>query len=234
MDIVLEARYLSRIAESMSKPDLEKNGVSLIEQMAGHQLVPVIVMDRAEDGKPLAEALIAGGLPVAEVTMRTPAALGAMKEIGQYDEILLGAGTVLTADQVDMAVDCGAKYMICPGIHEAVIERCLELDVLVIPGVITPSDIAKAMSYGLEVVKFFPAEAFGGAKTLKAMAAPYGDMRFVPTGGIHAGNVMDYLSLPSVVACGGSWMVERGLIKEGNFTEIKSRVSEAVQLVQEG
>ncbi|MBT8044691.1 MAG: bifunctional 4-hydroxy-2-oxoglutarate aldolase/2-dehydro-3-deoxy-phosphogluconate aldolase, partial [Verrucomicrobiae bacterium] len=182
---------------------------SLIKQMGSHQLVPVIVMDKAEDGKPLAEALIAGGLPVAEVTMRTDAAIGAMKEIGQYDEILLGAGTVLTAGQVDQAVDAGARYVICPGMHEEVIERCLELGVLVIPGAITPSDIAKAMSYGLQVVKFFPAESFGGAKTLKAMAAPYGEMGFVPTGGINAGNVIDYLSMPSVVACGGSWMVER-------------------------
>jgi len=217
--------------------DTQKEGqngdVNLVNQMGGHQLVPVIVMDCSDNGKPLAEALIAGGLPVAEVTMRTPAALGAMKEIGAYDEILLGAGTVLTADQVDMAVDVGAKYIICPGMHESVIERCLELDVLVIPGVITPSDIAKAMSYGLELVKFFPAESFGGAKTLKAMAAPYGDMRFVPTGGINAGNVMDYLSMPSVVACGGSWMVERGLIQDGNFEEIKTRVAGAVQLVKQ-
>ncbi len=200
--------------------------------MSGHRLVPVIVMDRVEDGKPLAEALIEGGLPVAEVTMRTAAALGAMKEIGSYDEILLGAGTVLTADQVDMAVDSGASYIISPGMHEEVVERCLDLGVLVIPGVITPSDIAKAMSYGLGLVKFFPAESFGGAKTLKAMAAPYGDMRFVPTGGINAGNVMDYLTLPSVAACGGSWMVERSLIKEGDFAEIRTRVSAAVDLVK--
>lgn len=204
----------------------------MVDQMSGHRLVPVIVMDRVEDGKPLAEALIEGGLPVAEVTMRTAAALGAMKEIGSYDEILLGAGTVLTADQVDMAVDSGASYIISPGMHEEVVERCLDLGVLVIPGVITPSDIAKAMSYGLGLVKFFPAESFGGAKTLKAMAAPYGDMRFVPTGGINAGNVMDYLTLPSVAACGGSWMVERSLIKEGDFAEIRTRVSAAVDLVK--
>ncbi|MBT8036617.1 MAG: bifunctional 4-hydroxy-2-oxoglutarate aldolase/2-dehydro-3-deoxy-phosphogluconate aldolase [Verrucomicrobiae bacterium] len=212
--------------------DTEKCGVGLVDKMSVHQLVPVIVMDRAEDGKPLAEALIEGGLPVAEVTMRTSAALGAMKQIGAYSDILLGAGTVLTADQVDMAVDSGASYIISPGMHEEVVERCLDLGVLVIPGVITPSDIAKAMSYGLDLVKFFPAESFGGAKTLKAMAAPYGEMRFVPTGGINAGNVMDYLTLPSVAACGGSWMVERGLIQEGNFTEIVSRVRGAVDLVK--
>ena len=199
--------------------------------LSQHQLVPVIVMDREDDGKPLAEALIQGGLPVAEVTMRTPAALGAMKQISEFSEILLGAGTVVTADQVDMAVDAGCSYIICPGIHESVIERCLELDVLCIPGVITPSDIAKAMSYGLDLVKFFPAEAFGGAKTLKAMAAPYGNMKFVPTGGINASNVMSYLELPFVAACGGSWMVDRNLIKDGNFQQVTNLISEAVNLV---
>jgi len=199
--------------------------------LAQHQLVPVIVLDKAEDAKPLANALIAGGLPVAEVTMRTPAALAAMKEISQFSEITLGAGTVVTPDQVDMAVDAGCKYIICPGMHDAVIERCLELDVLVIPGVITPSDIARAMAFGLKLVKFFPAEAFGGAKTLKAMAAPYGEMKFVPTGGINAGNVMDYLAMPSVSACGGSWMVDRRLINAGAFEQITRLIAEAVELV---
>ena len=205
---------------------------AIIHRLEQGKLVPVIILDRAEDGAPLAEALIEGGLPVAEVTMRTPAALDAMKAINQYPDILLGAGTVCTADQVDQAVECGAKYIICPGIHEEVVERCLELNVLVFPGVITPSDIAKAMSYGLDLVKFFPAESFGGAPTLKAMSAPYHNMRFIPTGGIHAGNVMDYLSIASVAACGGSWMVDRNLIQGGHFSEITNRISNAVNLVQ--
>ncbi|MBK1831031.1 bifunctional 4-hydroxy-2-oxoglutarate aldolase/2-dehydro-3-deoxy-phosphogluconate aldolase [Verrucomicrobiaceae bacterium R5-34] len=204
----------------------------IVCQMKSHRLVPVIVLDRAEDGAPLAEALVSGGLPVAEVTMRTPAALDAMRNIAQFPDVLLGAGTVLQPEQVDMAVDSGAKYIICPGMHRGVIERCLELGVLCIPGAITPSDIALAMDYGLEQVKFFPAEAFGGAKTLKAMAAPYQEMRFVPTGGIHAGNVADYLAIPSVVACGGSWMVDRKLVNEGKFDAITSLVSEAVNLVK--
>ncbi|MCP5538024.1 MAG: bifunctional 4-hydroxy-2-oxoglutarate aldolase/2-dehydro-3-deoxy-phosphogluconate aldolase [Akkermansiaceae bacterium] len=204
----------------------------IARQLESHKLVPVIVLDDAKDAAPLAEALVSGGLPVAEVTMRTSAALDAMREISKHPDVLLGAGTVCTAQQVDQAVDCGAKYIICPGMHDEVVVRCQELGVLVIPGVITPSDIARAMSHGLEVVKFFPAEAFGGAKTLKAMAAPYGDMKFVPTGGINEGNVMDYLSMPCVSACGGSWMVERSLIQAGDFSEIESRVRGAVALVR--
>lgn len=211
--------------------DTDSNA-EIINRLSAGKLVPVIVLDKAEDASPLAESLIEGGLPVAEVTMRTPAALAAMKEIGQHPEVLLGAGTVVTADQVDQAVDAGARYIICPGFHEAVVQRCQELGVLVIPGVITPTDIAKAMSYDIDVVKFFPAEAFGGASTLKAMAAPYGDMRFVPTGGINANNVSSYLEIPSVAACGGSWMVDRKLIQAGDFPKITSLVRDAVALVR--
>ena len=211
--------------------DTDSNA-EIINRLSAGKLVPVIVLDKAEDASPLAESLIEGGLPVAEVTMRTPAALAAMKEIGQHPEVLLGAGTVVTSDQVDQAVDAGARYIICPGFHEAVVQRCQELGVLVIPGVITPTDIAKAMSYDIDVVKFFPAEAFGGASTLKAMAAPYGDMRFVPTGGINANNVSSYLEIPSVAACGGSWMVDRKLIQAGDFTKITSLVRDAVALVR--
>ena len=204
---------------------------SIIDRLSLGRLVPVIVLDDEKDAAPLAESLIEGGLPVAEVTMRTSAALDAMKQIAKYPEVLLGAGTVCTAEQVDQAVDAGARYIICPGFHEEVVQRCLELEVVVIPGVITPTDIAKAMSYGLEVVKFFPAEAFGGSKTLKAMAAPYGGMRFVPTGGINAQNVSSYLEISSVAACGGSWMVDRKLIQAGKFDGITELVRDAVNLV---
>jgi len=204
----------------------------IINRLSAGKLVPVIVLDDAGDAAPLAESLIKGGLPVAEVTMRTPAALDAMKEISKYSDVLLGAGTVCTADQVDQAVDAGACYIICPGLHEEVVQRCQELGVLVIPGAITPTDIAKAMSYGLDIVKFFPAESFGGAKTLKAMSAPYGDMRFVPTGGINAKNVSNYLAIPSVAACGGSWMVDRKLIQAGDFDKITTLVQDAVTLVR--
>lgn len=216
----------------MSEINIENNTAAVTTRLGAGKLVPVIVLDRAEDASPLAESLIEGGLPVAEITMRTPAALDAMKAMANHPEVLLGAGTVCTADQVDQAVDSGAKYIICPGLHEEVVERCLELNVLVIPGVITPTDIAKAMSYGLDLVKFFPAESFGGAKTLKAMAAPYGNMRFVPTGGINLQNVTSYLEIPSVTACGGSWMVDRGLIKAGKFSEITTLVRDAVALAQ--
>ena len=214
----------------MTAPSAQEHQTTIETRLTKKRLVPVIVLDRAEDAAPLAESLIQGGLPVAEITMRTPAALDAMKIVSQYPDVLLGAGTVCTAEQVDQAVDCGANYIISPGMHEEVIERCFELNVLAVPGVITPSDIAKAMSYGLDLLKFFPAEAFGGAKTLKAMSAPYSHIRFVPTGGIHASNVTDYLNLPSVAACGGSWMVDRNLIKEGKFDRITELVHDALTL----
>ena len=195
------------------------------------RLVPVIVLDDAADAWPLAQALKAGGLPCAEVTLRTPAAEEALREMAKDADILLGAGTVLRPEQVDLAVKAGAKFIVTPGYSAAVVERCRSVGVPIIPGVATPTEVQQALEAGVDTVKFFPAESIGGARALAAIAAPFGDMRFVPTGGITAANVGDYLALPSVLAAGGSWMAGRDLVRAGRFEEITRLTSEAVAIV---
>jgi len=202
------------------------------ECIQSHRIVPVVVLDSVDAAVPLADALIAGGLPVAEVTFRTPVAAACMKALSSHGGILVGAGTVTSADHVDIARDSGADFIVCPGFHESAVKRSLELGLPVYPGIVTPSDIARAMDYGLEVVKFFPAETFGGVRALKALSGPYHTMRFIPTGGINASNISDYLALPSVLACGGSWMVARQLVNEGKFEEITRLTQDAVSLAQ--
>ncbi len=203
-----------------------------MEAMTRHRLIPVIALDREEDALPLARALEAGGLPCAEVTFRTPAAAGAIRAIANaMPQVALCAGTVLTTDQVDRAVDAGAKMIVAPGFNPRVVEHCLRLGVPVLPGCCTPSDIEAALSFGLDTVKFFPAQAAGGVAMLKALTAPYRMMRFVPTGGINADNVTDYLRLPCVAACGGSWMVKSDWIRAGAFDEITRVTAQAVALV---
>ena len=197
-------------------------------------IVPVVVLDDAKDAAPLAKALIEGGLPCAEVTFRTAAAADAIKNMVEaYPEILVGAGTVLTTEQVDRAVDAGAKFIVSPGLNPEVVKYCLEKDIPVTPGTQTPSEMETALSLGLDFVKFFPAEPAGGLKMIKAVAAPYVNLVFMPTGGINAGNVRDYLAYDKIVACGGSWMVPKNLVKEGKFDEIKDLVAEAAAIVKE-
>jgi 2-dehydro-3-deoxyphosphogluconate aldolase/(4S)-4-hydroxy-2-oxoglutarate aldolase len=192
-------------------------------------LVPVVAINDAAHAVPLARALLAGGLPVAEITFRTAAAEEAIRRIaGEVPEVLVGAGTVLTPEQVDKAVAAGARYIVSPGTTPAVVRRCQEKGVPVTPGIASPSDIEVALGLGLDIVKFFPAEAVGGLKALKAMAAPYGMVKFIPTGGIDAGNVTDYLAFAKVHACGGSWMVKTDTIAAGRFDEIERLVREAV------
>lgn len=197
-----------------------------------HRIVPVVVLDTVESASPLADALVQGGLPVAEVTFRTPVAAQCMKTLASRGDILVGAGTVTSAELVDIAHDNGASFIVCPGFHESAVKRSLELGLPVYPGVITPSDIARAMEYGLKVVKFFPAETFGGVNTLKALAGPYHEMKFIPTGGINSSNILSYLELDSVLACGGSWMVDRKLVNNGEFEKIASLTAAATQLTQ--
>ena len=195
-------------------------------------VVPVVVLNDAKDAAPLAKALCEGGLPCAEVTFRTEAAEESIRIMTtEYPEMFVGAGTVLTIDQVDRAVAAGAKFIVSPGFDPEIVDYCIEKDIPVYPGCITPSEVAQAVKRGLKVIKFFPAEQFGGVSTIKALAAPYTGVKFMPTGGVSAKNLESYLSFDKIVACGGSWMVKGDLVKAGKFDEITELVKEAVQLV---
>ncbi len=197
------------------------------------RLVPVVVLDDAADADPLAGALVAGGLPVAEVTFRTAAAADAIRAMAARGDILLGAGTVLTPAQVDEAVAAGADYVVSPGLSRAVVERCQEHGVLALPGAVTATEIQSALELGLTTVKFFPAGTSGGAAAIAALAAPFGGVGFVPTGGIGASNLHEYLAVPAVSAVGGSWMVPRTTIRAGDFTTITELTAQAVALAKE-
>ncbi len=194
-------------------------------------VVPVVVLNDAKDALPLAEALVKGGLPCAEVTFRTDAAEESIRLMSEkYPDMLVGAGTVLTTGQVDRAVAAGAKFIVSPGFDEEIVDYCLGKDIPVFPGCVTPSEVAKAVKRGLKVVKFFPAEQAGGIAMIKAMAAPYTMVKFMPTGGINAKNLEDYLSFSKILCCGGSWMVKGDLIKAGEFDKICELTKEAAQL----
>lgn len=197
-------------------------------------IVPVVVLEDAKDAAPLAKALIEGGLPCAEVTFRTACAEECIRIMAsEYPKLLVGAGTVLTTEQVDRAVAAGAKFIVSPGFDPEIVDYCLEKNILVLPGCVTPSEVAQAVKRGLKIVKFFPAEQFGGLSTLKALAAPYVDIQFMPTGGIGPKNVREYLSYKRLVACGGSWMVKGDLVKAGNFDKIVELTREAADIVKE-
>lgn len=196
------------------------------------RIIPVVAIDNADDAPALADALIAGGLPCAEITFRTAAAEAAIKSLAARGDITVGAGTVLTVEQAQKAIDAGATFVVAPGLNPKVVRFCQDHDIPVTPGVATPTDIEAAMDLGLEVLKFFPAEAFGGLKTLKAISAPYQAVKFIPTGGLNAANVADYLKHPKVAACGGSWMVKSSFIAEGAFEKITRLTREAVQIVK--
>ncbi len=193
-------------------------------------LIPVIKIENPDDALPLAKALIDGGLPAAEITFRTKCAAEAIKNITEaYPEMLVGAGTVLTTEQVDAAIAAGSKFLVSPGLNPKVTAYCLSKGVPMLPGCSNPSDIEAALELGLTTVKFFPAEAAGGLKMLKAMAAPYGQVTFMPTGGINADNLLEYLKFNKIVACGGSFMVKDELIKEKKWDEITALTRNAVK-----
>lgn len=199
-------------------------------QMMG--IVPVIKLDDAKDAVPLAKALCDGGLPCAEITFRTAAAEESIRLMREaYPDMLIGAGTVLTTDQVDLAVKAGATFIVSPGLNPKVVRYCTERKIPITPGCSTPSDVEAAIELGLEVVKFFPAEAAGGLAMIKAMAAPYVNMKFMPTGGINATNLTTYLEFPKIIACGGSWMVKDELVKAGEFDKIRELTKEAVSMM---
>lgn len=195
-------------------------------------IVPVVKLDNAKDAVPLAKALCEGGLPCAEVTFRTAAAEESIRLMRQaYPDMLIGAGTVLTTEQVDQAVNAGATFIVSPGLNPKVVRYCVERNIPITPGCVNPSDIEAAIELGLEVVKFFPAEAAGGLAMIKAMSAPYVNMKFMPTGGINAKNLLSYLDFPKIIACGGSWMVSDELVKAGDFDKITALTREAVNLM---
>ena len=204
----------------------------VLRQFEKMRVVPVVAIQKADDAMQLADALIEGGLPCAEITFRTDAAIDAMRIMAKREDILVGAGTVLKVDQVKAAVDVGARFMVSPGFNPKVVGYCVENNIPMTPGICTPSDIEAALDFDLEVLKFFPAGAFGGLKTLKAMSGPYTTVKFVPTGGISPANLAEYLQFPKVLACGGTWVAKSDLISEGKFDEIVQNAREAVKIVK--
>lgn len=204
---------------------------TLEERFYDYAVVPVVVLNDADDAVPLADALIKGGLPCAEVTFRTDAAEESIRRICEsFPDMLVGAGTVLTTEQVERAHKAGAKFIVSPGFDPEIIDCCISIGLPVLPGCITPSEIAQAVKRGLKVVKFFPAEQSGGVAMIKAMAAPYSMVKFMPTGGISTKNLADYLSCDKILCCGGSWMVKEDLIKSGSFDKITDMTREATAL----
>lgn len=202
----------------------------VLEKIQKIGIVPVVVLDDAKDALPLAKALCEGGLPCAEVTFRTAAAEESIRIMAkEFPEMLVGAGTVLTTEQVDRAVNAGAKFIVSPGLNPTVVKYCVDRGIPVTPGTSNPSDVEMALSLGLEVVKFFPAEAAGGLEMIKAMSAPYTTIKFMPTGGINAKNLNSYLAFDKILACGGSWMVKKDLVAAGEFDKIRDLTREAVQ-----
>ncbi len=204
--------------------------MTVLQQLSTHKIIPVLVIEDAEQASPLADALQAGGLGVAEVTFRTSAAEEAIRNLADRGDMLVGAGTVLTREQVDRAVDAGATFIVAPGTNPTVVEHALSRGVAMFPGVATPTDIEMAMSLGLNTMKYFPAGAFGGLKTLDAISGPYGEVRFIPTGGVSINNLSDYLSHPKVMAVGGSWLAKKTLISAGEWNVITDLTRAAVEV----
>lgn len=210
------------------------NQTNMLPELEAKKLVPVVKLDNVEDAKPLGEALCKGGLPVAEVTFRTDAAEESIRRMRkEFPHMLVGAGTVVTLEQAKRAQDAGASFLVSPGIKRDVVEYALDNNIPIFPGTCTPSEVMMAQGYGLEVVKFFPAKQYGGLATIKALAAPFPGIRFMPTGGVNAENILEFLAYDRIIACGGSWMVKDSLIKAGRFDEIERLTQEAVSLVKQ-
>ena len=205
-----------------------------LEKLGQYGIVPVVVLNDSKDAEPLADALCKGGLACAEVTFRTEAAAESIKIMSEkHPEMLVGAGTVLTVEQVDEAVAAGAKFIVSPGLNSEVVKYCLDKNIAITPGVVTPSEMELAIELGLNIVKFFPAEPSGGLSMIKAVSAPYTMLKFMPTGGINPGNVKEYLKSDKIFACGGSWMVKGDLVDAGDFDKIKELTKEAADIVKE-
>lgn len=203
----------------------------VVALLADARVLPVVVLDEVRHAAGLARVLQDAGLPVAEITLRTPAAVHAIAEMSSQPGVLVGAGTVLTAAQVDEVVDAGAQFVVSPGLSAAVVQRAQERGVLVLPGAVTATEIQAALEAGLRVVKFFPAATSGGPAAIRALAQPFPDVQFVPTGGVDQGNAAEYLSLAAVLSVGGSWMVPREALRQGELAIVEERVRTAVQMV---
>lgn len=206
----------------------------IFEQFRRIGIIPVVVLDDAKNAARLADILCDNGLPCAEVTFRTSASAETIRIMAEHrPEILVGAGTVLTTEEVNIALDAGAKFIVSPGLNPTFVRYCLDRKIPVAPGTQTPSDMERAIEFGLDIVKFFPAEPAGGLSMIKAVAAPYTQLYFMPTGGIHAKNVRDYLAYERIIACGGSWMVKQSMIEAGDWNSIAKLVREAADIVLE-
>jgi 2-dehydro-3-deoxyphosphogluconate aldolase / (4S)-4-hydroxy-2-oxoglutarate aldolase len=205
----------------------------ILDQLCARGVIPVVVVDDPLDAAPLGDALKAGGLPVAEITFRTDAAAEALGLLARDPALVVGAGTVVRPEQVDLAHDAGARFVVTPGFSKRVVERCRELGVAVIPGVATATEVIAALDRGIELVKFFPAEASGGLAMVRALHAPFPQVRFIPTGGVSAANAAAYLEQPGVAAVGGSWMVSAELIRQGDFESVARLAAEAVAITVE-
>lgn len=206
--------------------------MNILDEIHKIGIIPVVVIDDIDTVVPLAEALIAGGLPAAEITFRTDEAAEAIRIITEkFPKMIVGAGTVLTKEQVDEAVKAGAQFIVSPGFNPEVVEYSINNDIVILPGCSCPSDIKKAISMGLENVKFFPAEQLGGIKLLKAMSAPYNKMKFMPTGGLEIDNLSPYLELSNIIACGGSFMVKKEYIAKGDYESVVNETKKAVDLM---
>ncbi|SEQ09086.1 bifunctional 4-hydroxy-2-oxoglutarate aldolase/2-dehydro-3-deoxy-phosphogluconate aldolase [Basfia succiniciproducens] len=206
---------------------------TILEKLRQIKIVPVIAIDKAQDILPLIKTLAENDLPVAEITFRSPAAVEAIRLARQhYPDVLIAAGTVLTAEQVVQAKSAGADFVVTPGFNPKIVQLCQDLNFPIIPGVNNPMSIEAALEMGLTAVKFFPAEACGGVKMIKALLGPYGNLQMMPTGGINMQNIREYLAIPNIVACGGSWFIERSFVNEKKWDMISRLVKETVELVK--
>jgi len=204
----------------------------IVKQLETFKIVPVVKLDKASDAQALGDALCRGGLPVAEVTFRTDAAQESIKIMkNAFPKMCVGAGTVVNVEQAKRAVEAGAEFIVSPGIARSVVEFAIDNNIMIFPGICTPAEIMVALEYALPIVKFFPAKQFGGLDTIKALAALFPSVRFMPTGGINAQNIEEYLRYERIIACGGSWMVDAAYINEGNFDKIAGITKEAMDMV---
>lgn len=205
---------------------------NFIEFLNQHRVIPVVRVEAVWQAEQVTDALLQGGLPIAEITLRSDCAIEAIRSVADRNDLTIGAGTVLNAEQCAQALDAGAKFVVSPGLDRGVVELCLERNIPCFPGVATPTEIQTALNYGLSTVKFFPAEVLGGVPTLKALAGPFRQVWFIPTGGINASNARKYLNLPNVIAVGGSWMITNSLSQKIDVAQIAKSTANMVQIIR--